>query len=280
MTDYYWLIAEAVAEKREHETRIIIYERARAGLRELHKRGRMTSAELAQGRADLDEAISKFEAVAWRRQRDLNQLKSVLAEVTQEQGTDPVRRRPSGPKPTVARMRSRTLSGWTPGQPEPEPTIAAPAHHAQLSPQEAPGPGVVEQLDVAPKDAPEATSASEEALIPDDVVNSNVAKPSTREDAFGSDAAPSAEQVVSSDKDWEQAVDQAVAEVRHAAVDQADPRLPEEASAGGDDAAPTATPAGQSPTNTSGIDQAAPGTPSPAAAEQQQSVKPAADERA
>ena len=281
MTDYYSLIAEAVAEKREHETRIIIYERARAGLRELHKRGRLTSAELAQERAGLDEAISKFEVDAWRRQRDLNQLKSVLAEVAQGQGTDASRAAPIATEANSGEDALADVERQDPGQPEPEPTIAAPPDPAQFSPpEEAPEPGIVDQLDVAPTDAPEATSASEETLTPDDVVNSDVAKPSTGEDALGSDAAPSAEQVVSSDKDWEQAVDQAVAEVRHAAVDQADPRSPEEASAGGDDAAPTATPADQSPTNTSGIDQAAPGTPSPAAAEQQQSVKPAADERA
>lgn len=131
MTDYYSLIAEAVAEKREHETRIIIYERARAGLRELHKRGRLTSAELAQERADIDEAISKFEAVAWRRQRDLNQLKSVLAEVTQEQGTDPSPAAPVGTEANSGEDALADAEREDPGQPEPEPTIAAPPHPAQ-----------------------------------------------------------------------------------------------------------------------------------------------------
>ena len=48
---------------------------------------------------------------------------------------------------------------------------------------------------------------------------------STGGDALGSDAAPSAEQVAASDTDWEQAVDQAVTEVRRAADNQADPPL-------------------------------------------------------
>jgi hypothetical protein len=83
------------------------------------------------------------------------------------------------------------------------------------------------------------------------------------------------EQVVDSDKDWEQAVDHAVAEVRRAAVDQAEPRSPEDASTGSDDTASAATPADQRPT-ASDLDQTATGT----ADEQQESVKPAADERA
>jgi hypothetical protein len=281
MTDYYSLIAEAVAEKRGHETRIIIYERARAGLRELYKRGRLTSAEFAIERAELDEAISKFEAAAWRRQRDLNQLKSVLAEVTQEQGGDAS---PAAPIGTEANVIEDALAGperQDLGQPEPEPTVAAPPDPAQFSPQEqAPKPDVVGQLDVAPTDAPEDTSASAEALTPEDIVNSDVAKPSTGRDAFGSDAAPSAEQVVDSDKDWEQAVDHAVAEVRRAAVDQADLGSREDASTDIDDAAPAVRPADQSSIDASGIEQTGPGTPSPAADEQQQSVKPAADERA
>jgi hypothetical protein len=270
MADYYSLIAEAVAEKRKHETRIIIYERARAALRELHKRGRLTSAELAQERARLDEAISKFEADAWRRQRDLNQLKSVLAEVTQEQGTDarsatPIATEANSVEDALADAERQDLD-----QPEPEPTVAAPPDPAQFSPQEeAPEPGVVEQFDVAPARAPEATSASEEALTPDDVANSHVAKPSTGEDALGSDAAPSAEQVVVADKDCEQTIDQAVAEVRRAAVDRADPRSPEAACTDNDDAIPAATPADESPTEASDLDQTASGTPSPPADEQQ-----------
>jgi hypothetical protein len=276
MADYYSLIAEAVAEKRQHETRIIIYEQARAALRELHKRGRLTSAELAQERAHLDEAISKFEADAWRRQRDLNQLKSVLAEVTRKQSTDA---RPATPIATEANSVEDALADAERqdlGKPEPEPTVAAASDAAQFSPQEeAAEPDVVEQLDVAPPQAPEATSAPEEALTPD----SDVAKPSTDEDAFGTQAAPSAEQVVACDKDWEQTVDQAVAEVRRAAVDQADPRSPEAASTDIDDATPAATPADQNRTEASGLDQTASGTPSPAADEQQQSLKPAADER-
>jgi hypothetical protein len=278
MADYYSLIAEAVAEKREHETRIIIYERARAGLRELHKRGRLTAAELAQERRRLDEAISKFEADAWRRQRDLSQLKSVLAEVTQEQGTD------AAPE---ALVESEANSGedapadaerQDPGsQPGSEPTVAAPPDRAQFAPQEkAPKPGIVDKPDVAPAHASEAPSAMEETPMPNDIANSGVATPSTDEGALGSDAAPSAEQVVASDKDWEQAVDQAVAEVRRAADDHADPGSPEDASTDIDDAAPAARPADQGPTDASGVEQTAPGTPSPAADES----KPAADERA
>jgi hypothetical protein len=125
MADYYSLIAEAVAEKREYETRVIIYERARAGLRELHKQGRLTSAELAQERADLDDAISKFEAVAWRRQRDLNQLKSVLAEVTQEQGTDASPAAPIGNEANSGEHALADAEREDPGHPEPEPTIAS-----------------------------------------------------------------------------------------------------------------------------------------------------------
>jgi hypothetical protein len=279
MADYYSLIAEAVAEKREYETRVIIYERARAGLRELHKQGRLTSAELAQERADLDEAISKFEAVAWRRQRDLNQLKSVLAEVTQERGTDASPEAPIGTEANSVEDALADAEWQYPGKPELEPTIAAPPDAAQFSPQqEAPEPGVVEQLDVVPTDALEATSASEEALTPDDVANSHIAKPSTGGEAFGPDEAPSAEQVVAADKDWEQTIDQAVAEVRRAAVDQAEPGSPEQAVAGRNDTAPAATPSDQRPTDASELDQTAPGTPSAAADEQP--VKRAADERA
>jgi hypothetical protein len=157
MTDYYSLIAEAVAEKRGHETRIIIYERARAGLRELRKQGRLTSAEFAVERAELDEAISKFEAAAWRRQRDLNQLKSVLAEVTQGHGTDAS---PAAAVETEANSVENALADTQRqdlGQSEPEPTVAAPPDPVQFAPQgEAPQPGVVEQLDLAPADAPEA----------------------------------------------------------------------------------------------------------------------------
>jgi hypothetical protein len=85
------------------------------------------------------------------------------------------------------------------------------------------------------------TSTVEVSPSPDDTANSGVAKLSIGGDALDSEAAPSAEQVVASKKDWEQAVDQAVAEVRHAAVDRADPRSPEEASTDIDDAAPAAT---------------------------------------
>ncbi len=140
MADYYSVIAEAVAESRDHEARVIIYERARAGLRELHKQGRLSSAELAIERAELDEAIRKFEADAWRRQRDLAQLKSVLAEVTQEQGTDA---NPAASVGTEANSGEDALvdaEGQDPGQPEPEATVAAPPDPAPFSAQqEAPG---------------------------------------------------------------------------------------------------------------------------------------------
>ncbi len=280
MADYYSLIAEAVAESRDHETRIIIYERARAGLRELHKQGRLSSAELAIERAELDEAISKFEADAWRRQRDLNQLKSVLAEVSREEVPDaslaaPVGTEVKGGEDALADAEQQDL-----GQPEPEPTVAAPPDSAQASPQEeASEPGVVGQPRVVPADAPEGIIASEEALTPDDVI-SDVAKPSTGEDALGSAAAPVPEQIISSDQAWEQAVDRAEAEVRRATDDQADPRSPERAGVGNDSTAPVGTPADQRPTDASAMDQTASGTSSPAADEQQESVQPAADERA
>jgi hypothetical protein len=269
MTDYYSLIAEAVAEQRDHETRIIIYERARAGLRELHKQGRLTSAELALERAELDEAISKFEADAWRRQRDLNQLKSVLAEVTQAQGTGASPTAPLGTEANTVEDAPAEAEQQDTGQPEPEPTVAAPPDPAQFSPQEeAPEAGVVERPDVARAYAPKA-SASEEALTLEDVVHPDVATPSTGGNALGSDAAPSLEQGIAPDKDWEQAVDQAVAEVRHAADDQADPGSPEQAGAGTDDATPAATPANPSSTDASDWDQTAAGTPSPAADKQE-----------
>jgi hypothetical protein len=247
-------------------------------LRELHKRGRLTSAELGQERAHLDEAISKFEVDAWRRQRDLNQLKSVLAEIAQEQGTDPS---PAsvGTEASSSEDALADAERQDPGRPEPEATIAAQPDPAQFSPQEeAPEAGVVGQLDIAAADALEAKSASEEALTSDNVVNSDGAKSSTGEDAFGPAAAPSMEQVASCEDAWEQAVDQAAAELRRAAADQANPRSSEDAGADIDDAAPAATPADQSLTHASGMEEAAPGRSSPATDEQQQSVKPAADE--
>ena len=139
---------------------------------------------------------------------------------------------------------------------------------------------VVGQLDIAAADALEAKSASEEALTSDNVVNSDGAKSSTGEDAFGPAAAPSMEQVASCEDAWEQAVDQAAADLRRAAADQANPRSSEEAGADIDDAAPAATPADQSLTDAGGLDQTDPGTPSPVVDEQQQAVKPAVDKRA
>ena len=89
MANYYSLIADAVAEKRDEESRLSIYDRAHAGLRQLYKLGRLTSAELAHERAALDAAIRKFEADARSGQGDLVRLKSILAEVTQGQAPGP-----------------------------------------------------------------------------------------------------------------------------------------------------------------------------------------------
>jgi hypothetical protein len=102
--------------------------------------------------------------------------------------------------------------------------------------------------------------------MPDDGVNSDVVKPSTGADSLSSEGASSTEQVVASDKDLEQAVDQAVAEVRRAVDDQADSRSPEQTSAGNDTGS-AATPAVDRPIDASDMDHASPDT-----GEQQRSV--------
>jgi ATP-binding cassette subfamily B protein len=89
MADYYSLIANAVAEKEPNETRLAIYERARAAMRELHKRGRLSSDDLNREGAALDRAIRDFEAETGSRNPDLLRIKAVLDELTKASAPGP-----------------------------------------------------------------------------------------------------------------------------------------------------------------------------------------------
>jgi ATP-binding cassette subfamily B protein len=108
MTDYYSVIANAVAEKRPNESRLTIYERARAALRELYDRGRLTSDDLSREGAALDQAIGDFEAETCNRNRDLLRIKSVLAQITKTSPPGPASLQETAPIPAAPRLHPQT----------------------------------------------------------------------------------------------------------------------------------------------------------------------------
>src|SRR6476620_10863970 len=222
MANYYSLIADAVAEKRDDEPRLIVYERAHAGLRQLYKLGRLTSAELAHERAALDAAIRKFEADARSGQGDLVRLKSILAEVTHGQAPGPN----SGASGATEANNAELADAEPQDASQSEPVTPRTAQFA--SPEKAPQVGAIEKFDVGPINALNDASASGEHPTATGAINFDTVTSTTGELTLGGE--PSSEPVLDSGEKWEQAVEQAVAGVL-LARDQAAP-LSTEACAG------------------------------------------------